>query len=158
MIRCVYEHPSANSEEFTLKFEELLKEMNFNRYDAYILGDMNIDLLKHHTHHQTGRYLDMLYSHDLLPVITKPTRITNHTAALIDHIYTNTVKSLVSGILTVDISDHLPVFCMVDIKLKKQNHQMCFRDYSTFNTDSYFHDVYAIDWNAVTWQSSLYMK
>lgn len=44
MIGCVYEHPSANSEEFTLKFEELLKEINFNRYDAYILGDMNIDL------------------------------------------------------------------------------------------------------------------
>lgn len=71
----------------------------------------------------------MLYSHDLLPVITKPTRITNHTATLIDHIYTNTVDSLVSGILTVDISNHLPVFCMVDIKLKKQNHQMYFRDY-----------------------------
>ena len=114
-------------------------------YDAYILGDMNIDLLKHHTHQQTGGYLDMLNSHDLLPVITKPTRITNHTATLIDHIYTNTVNSLVSGILTIDISDHLPVFCMVDIKLKKQNHQMYFRDYSTFNTDSYLHDIYAID-------------
>ena len=104
-----------------------------------ILGDMNIDLLKHHTHHQTSRYLDMLYSHDLLPVITKPTWITsNHTATLIDHIYTNTVNGLVSGILTIDISDHLPVFCMVAIKLKQQKHQMYFilGTNSTFNTDS----------------------
>ena len=77
----------------------------------------------------------MLYSHDLLPVITKPTRITNHSATLIDHIYTNTVNSLVSGILTIDISDHLPVFCMADMKLKKQNHQMYFRDYSKFDAD-----------------------
>ena len=48
MVGCVYKHPSANLEEFTLKFEELLKEINLNRYDAYIPGDMNIDLLKHH--------------------------------------------------------------------------------------------------------------
>ena len=80
---------------------------------------MNIDLLKHHIHQQTTRYLDMLYSHDLLPVITKPTRITSHTATLIHHIYTNTVNRLISGILTIDISDHLPVFCMADIPLKK---------------------------------------
>ena len=73
---------------------------------------------------------------------------------MIDHIYTNKVNSLVSGILTIDISDHLPVFCMVDIKLKMQNHEMYFRDYSTFNADSYLHDVYAIDWNAVTGQRS----
>ena len=136
MLGCVYKHPSANVEEFTLKFDELLKELNLNKYDAYILGDMNIDLLKHHTHQQTGRYLDMLFSHDLLPVITKPTRITSHTATLIDHIYTNTVNSLVSGILTIDISDHLPVFCMTDIKVKKQKQIMYFRDYSTFNAFS----------------------
>ena len=56
-----------------------------NKYslcEAYILGDMNIDLLKHHTHLQTGRYLDMFHSHNLLPVITKPPGITNHTAGL----------------------------------------------------------------------------
>ena len=152
MLGCVYKHPSANVEEFTLKFDELLKELNLNKYDAYILGDMNIDLLKHHTHQQTGGYLDMLFSHDLLPVITKATRITSHTTTLIDHIYTNTVNSLVSGILTIDISDHLPVFCMTDIKVKKQKQKMYFRDDSTFNADSFLQDVYAIDWNDITMQ------
>ena len=39
---------------------------------------------------------------------------------------------------------------MADMKLKKQNHQMYFRDYSTFNADSYLQDVYAVDWNAIT--------
>ena len=45
MIGCVYKHPSANLKEFTLKFEELLKEINLNGYDAYTLGDMNIESL-----------------------------------------------------------------------------------------------------------------
>ena len=95
----------------------------------------------------------MIYSLDLLPVITKPTRSTSHTATLIDHIYTNTVDRLTSGIVTVDISDHLAVFCMVDTPLKKQNRQnMYFKDYSKFNTESYLHDIHTIDWNAITEQ------
>ena len=128
-------------------FDEFLNKLNPNKCDMYIMGDMNIDLLKCHSHQQTERYLDMIYSFDLLPVITKPTRITSHTATLIDHIYTNTVNRLTSGIVTVDISDHLPVFCMVDTPLKKQNRQnMYARDYSKFNTESYLNDIHTIDW------------
>lgn len=56
----------------------------------------------------------MLYSHNLLPVITKPTRITSHTATLIDDIYTHSVNRLISGVMPVDISDHLPIFCTVE--------------------------------------------
>ena len=101
MIGCIYKHPPANVEEFTLKFNEFLNKLNPSKYDMYIMGDMNIDLLKYHSHQQTERYLDMIYSLDLLPVITKPTRITNHTATLIQHIYTNNVNRLTSGIVTV---------------------------------------------------------
>ena len=135
-----------------MKLDELMKGLNLNKYDAYILGDMNIDLLKHHMHQQTGQYLDMLYSYDLLPVITKPTRITSQTATLIDHIYTNTTNSLVSGIVTVDISDHLPIFCVAGMPLKKQCKKQFFRDYSKFSSDLYLHDIYSIDWNAITGQ------
>ena len=53
----------------------------------------------------------MLYSNNLLPIITKPTRLTYHSATLIDYIYTNSTSKIVSGIVMVDISDHLPVVC-----------------------------------------------
>ena len=154
MIGCICKHPTANVEEFTFKFDEFLNKLNPNKYDMYIVGDINIDLLKYHSHQQeTERYLDMIYSLDLLPVITKSTRITSHTATLIDHIYTNTVNRLTSGIVTVDISDHLPVFCIVDTPLKKQNRQnMYFRDYGKFYTELYLHDIHTIDWNAITEQ------
>ena len=40
-------------------------------------------------HPPTEAYLDMRYSNNLLPVISKPTRLTYHSATLIiDHIYT----------------------------------------------------------------------
>ena len=114
---------------------------------------MNIDLLKYHSHQQTERYLNMVYSLDRQRVITKPTRITNHTATLIDHIYTNNINRLTSGIVTVDVSDHLPIFCIVDTPLKKQNRQNTyFTDCNKFNTESYLHDIHTIDWNAITEQ------
>ena len=72
-----------------------------NKYEVYVLGDMNIGLLKHHTHLQTRRYLDILYSHNLLPVVTKPTRITSHTATLI--------KQNCSGLGRFPLDEKIPV-------------------------------------------------
>ena len=43
---------------------------------------------------QTSEYLDMLFDLGLMPVITKPTRVTDHISSLIDHIYTNAPERL----------------------------------------------------------------
>ncbi len=47
-----------------------------------------------------------------LPLITKPTRLTLSSATLIGNIYTNLRPNigLTSGILEIDVFDHLPVF------------------------------------------------
>ena len=55
----------------------------------YINGDMNIDLLKIDSHSQSNECLTTHYDHGLLSYITKPTRIHNHTATIIDHMYEN---------------------------------------------------------------------
>ena len=74
---------------------------------------MNINFLKFNEHTQTEEFLDMLYANNILPIITTPTRLTDHTATLIDHIYTNSLQNFTPGILTVDITDYLPIFCLV---------------------------------------------
>ena len=53
---------------------------------------MNINFLKFNEHTQTEEFLDMLYANNILPIITKPTRLTDLTATLIDHIYTNCLQ------------------------------------------------------------------
>ena len=53
----------------------------------------------------------MMFSLGLYPLIDKPTRITDHSATLIDNIFTNELDSNInSGLLISDISDHLPIF------------------------------------------------
>ena len=81
--------------------------------------------------------------------MTKPTRITSHTATLIDHIYTNSVNRLISGVIPVDISDHLPIFCTFETSLKKHNDQFYLRDYSKFNPEAYLQDISAVDWDVI---------
>ena len=62
-----------------------------------VLGDLNENLLKYNEDKQTSEYLDMFLTLGFEPIITKPTRITDHTAILIDHIYTNVPEKLKAG-------------------------------------------------------------
>ena len=49
-----------------------------------------------------------------LILISLPTRLTNNTATLIDNILTSNLEERVeTGVVTVRISDHLPVFAFV---------------------------------------------
>jgi endonuclease/exonuclease/phosphatase family metal-dependent hydrolase len=89
MVGCIYRHPSANLQEFTSELKSIIKQLKNNKHEVFILGDMNVDFLKYSMHADTEEYLDMLYLNNFIPIITKPTRITEHSSTLIDHIYTN---------------------------------------------------------------------
>ena len=99
----------------------------------------------------------MLFSNNFLSILTKPTRLTYHNPTLIDHIYTNSFsQQVISGIATIDISDHLisyiifsVYFVLLILQLKLKEQGMSFRDYSSFNEELYKNDISVIDWNAI---------
>ena len=81
-----------------------------------ILGmDQNIDLLKSEEHVSTRKFLDLILDSGLWPVITRPTRITQRSATLIDNIYIskNLQCKFDSTIIVDDISDHLPLVALL---------------------------------------------
>ena len=55
---------------------------------------------------------DIFYSYCLLPVITQPTRVTDHSATLIDNIFVSKPGNVISGNIVSDLSDHFPIFCV----------------------------------------------
>ena len=111
--------------EFNSKLNELLSKAAKEHKPCYLLGYYNIDLLKYQQHFHTDSYLDNLFSHCFLPLINRPTRITSHSASLIDNIFRNNLTSdSKSGILFTDISDHLPIFtllCQTEANTSSQN-------------------------------------
>ena len=77
------------------------------------MGDFNLDLLRHEQHAITGEFVELMFSHLLYNMITKPTRITSNTTSLIDNIFTNNVTCLsVNGLIVNDLSDHLSIFAI----------------------------------------------
>ena len=56
-------------------------------------------------------FTNNVYATGFYPTISKPTRIANHSATIIDNIFTNiTQHKIHSGILYTDISEDLPIF------------------------------------------------
>ena len=51
-------------------------------------------------------------SQSLMPIITKPSPITDQTATLVDNIFITTPNGFGTGILISDVSDHLPLFIL----------------------------------------------
>ena len=83
------------------------------QYPCYIMGDFNLDLLKHDKHLPMEKFIDVMYANSFIPTINRPTRVTKDTCALIENIYTNhyNIKyGNYSGVLTTDITYHFPVF------------------------------------------------
>ena len=62
---------------------------NKKKKGTYIMGEFDIDLLKEEIYRKIHDYLNMILSYSMLPTITKPTRITENSATLIDNILTN---------------------------------------------------------------------
>ena len=95
------------------QFATELVEVTSNKC-CYLTGDFNLDLLRYADHEPTQEFVDCLFSHMFVPLIDRPTRITAHSATLIDNIFTNHFSpSVLKGIVISDISDHLPVFAYV---------------------------------------------
>ena len=76
-----------------------------------IIGDINVNFFNYNNDEPTSEYLDMLLDLGYLPIITEATRITDLSATLIDHSYTNFPQKVIkSGICLAYILDRLPCF------------------------------------------------
>ena len=75
-----------------------------------------MDFLKHEKHVHTRDFIETNLDHQLLPTVTKPTRITITSSTLIDNIMIGKKYQgrYSSNIGISDISDHLPLILNID--------------------------------------------
>ena len=96
------------------------------------MGDFNVNLLNYNVHNPTNNFLDFMLSNYLSPHIIHPTRVTDHSAKVIDNILSNnTVVESVSGKIMTHISDHFPQFIILKkININYKNCSHAKRDFS----------------------------
>ena len=98
-----------------------------------------------------------MLSYCFIPLISRPTRVTEHTASLIDNILTNAIDLLESdrtksGIVFNDISDHYPIFHVIKSKLTKNRSQVTFyKDViNEYTVNKLKSEIRGLDWSEVT--------
>ena len=144
IIGVIYRHSSTNNiKQFLYQMKKNLELLNSK---TYLIGgfNINIDQSKCLSKIAVG-YINMLNSNGLFHLVTLPTRITNTSFTVIDHIITNDNKySIFPGIVKTDISDHYPVFCSIDvISSLRFNSRINFRrDLKNFDKDLFSEELH----------------
>ena len=116
-----------------------------------IIGlDHNLDFLKADKHQATNDFVQSNLDFGLIPTVTRPTRITNTSATLIDNIIVsqNLCGAYTSNILINDTSDHLPTICVLNslISAKKEPTIIKSRDTRLRNLVSLKKQIQEHDW------------
>ena len=117
VVACIYRPPNTDVKDFNIKMNSILETLSREKKEIYLMGDFNINLLNYGSHNKTNEFLDMMYSFNMYPLISKPTRISANKASLIDNIYSNTLENQgQSGIIYDDLSDHFPIYTVLKNK------------------------------------------
>ena len=139
ILGSLYRPPNTPTKEFLDNYTELLNELNKERNELILGMDHNLDLLKVNQHKLTEEFLECNLDSGMIPQITKPTRITQTSATIIDNVMISKKLSgqTESRILVENISDHLP--SLVSIKNFRYTHKegmkVCSRDTCKNNLD-----------------------
>ena len=128
LVGSVYRPPQSKEKEFLKDYKQLIDILKQYKDTEVVIGmDHNMDFLKASKHTNTQDFLDYNLDMNLLPVITKPTRITDTSATLIDNmsISNGLQQDYNSGLIISDMSDHLPTLVkLANLKQDMKQHQV----------------------------------
>ena len=104
LVGNIYNETISWNEDFDNYLDKVLE----CEKEIYLMGDFNCDLMQENIKHFWLEYMD---SFGLYQFISIPTGVTDQSATLIDHIYSNThAIILMTAVPHIRLSDHFPVF------------------------------------------------
>ena len=152
LVTTVYRPPSSLPEFFD-DFEKLIKAIDNENKEVYILGDLNCNMLKtdKDANIPTKKIKSLYELYQLTQMIDEATRVTMTTSSLIDHIVTNTPEKISdSGVIHTGISDHSVVFAIRKISvIDKQENILEIRNMKNFNEEKFIEDLLKQPWEHI---------
>ena len=128
IIGVVYRRPGTPTESFLNKMSDILNVISNENKICYLMGDFNLDLLKHNSSQPVFDFATMMTSQNFFPSINIPTRVTDKSATIIDHVWSNNIGDISnSGVIFSHFPDHFPVFsCFKKHSFLKSNEKFDF--------------------------------
>ena len=127
-IRNMYRLPRENVtyqsiQIFIDELNAVITDIKKSKLNLILLGDFNIDLLKIGEKIGSQIFFEYILGLGLLPMLTLPTRIAEHSATLIDNVFVSPPcdrSQYISGILISNMSDHFPYFYCEKSSIKEK--------------------------------------
>ena len=123
VILSIYRPPNGSIDQFNTILRDIVNHDKIRRKKIILCGDININILNK-TDIPTLNYINLMQSHHFIQTIMQPTRIppnNTNNPSLLDHIWINSDIHIKSGVLEIDITDHLPAFSLLKLHAIKQN-------------------------------------
>ena len=112
------------------------------------MGDFNIGLPNYESHHLTEEYINTFNFLSFQSLLTKPTRITNHSATLTDHIFSicSIVTPLAEILFTIFLMIYQTSYYLTVLTFQTSLKKVFKRDYSNCDRNSLIEDFKKINW------------
>ena len=152
----IYRHPDGNVETFQEYLNSTIEWIHRENKYCMIMGDFNLDLLKFEHHPATDHFMNTLGTSFFHPHILQPTRITDHSATLLNNIFLNSLEHFtISGNIIYDLTDHLPNFLIINkFSILSTNVKIYKRGFSKLNESAMINEVQPVDWNELLSQDT----
>ena len=147
IVGIIYRPPNSNVSDFFSSIEEIISTISAARLPTYIMGDFNINILNHNDNN-VQNFVNIFHSYSFFSTISKPTRVTNNSATIIDHIWTNNMDNYqTSGIFFNSISDHFPIFSSFTTTRKTSEvTTLTKRTFTAENINAFKSDLASFNW------------
>lgn len=122
-VICIYRPPAYSIESFNNTLEEnIFPNIGVN---TVLCGDLNINLFNPLNLISIDQFVSIMMGHGFFPFINRPSRLSPNNPftkySLLDQIWLNFSPdyNIDSGVIMVDISDHMPVMCEIKMDICK---------------------------------------
>ena len=154
LIASAYRPPNVDAKQFIQEYQKLTGIISTNTQNKIpvITGiDHNMAFLKSNVHQLTQDFIEMNIDSGLLPVISRPTRITRSSATLIDNIFVSQqlMNDYWCGLLIDDLSKNLPCLLSIENLNPDTNgfNTILSRKLTDTKMTNIKHDLASIDWS-----------
>ena len=133
------------------RFEDFIDIVLNEEKEFILLCDFNKNMLNNDTDRQWGNFTTSL---GLTQIISEPTRVTNDSKTLINHIYTNDENNIQSvNVEKMCISDHNEIFCNRSAHVlpdKNDDHQtITNRSSKNFDESCFLNELSTVPWEII---------
>ena len=150
LIGNIYRHPNETV-NWNEGFDNYLDKVLECEKEMYLMGDFNRDLMQTNIKQSWVEYMESFGLHQ---IVNMPTRVTDQSATLIDHIYSNTHANILTiAVPHLGLSDHFPVFVSRKTNgscdVKNTHYTISYRSFKNFDENKFIDDLKSTPWDII---------